>query len=297
MGALSRMAEGRGKTRKVSKGNIFNMPAYVINMKERADRWKRFVSQPVVAHMKRLKRSIAINGKKMNYKSDRRISLRTRLNIKRCYRRSHYEIATLGAVGCSLSHIDVWKKFLRSGAKLCYVIEDDAILTESALDTINKLMPSLPNKWGVWLLGSYHPNKVYQPIEKKPWNRIYGFTASHSYIITREAAKVFLKEALPIEMHIDHFMCTVSIVRDIPIIEHPDVQIEFFRQVSTPRTADSNTSQHKKKGCLTCKIPDDASQIYRGHSRRGSNGMKVGGLIKGMQSNKIRKLRSTRRKR
>ena len=292
------MAEGRGKTRRVLKTNIFNMPAYVINMKERGDRWKRFTSQPVIAQMKRLKRSIAVNGKKLKYKTDKRISLRTRLNIFRCYRRSHYEIATLGAIGCSLSHIDAWKKFLRSGATMCCIFEDDAMLTESALEKVNELIPTLPSKWGVWILGSILDNRVYAPLEKKPWNHIYHFTASHAYIITRAAAKAFLNEAFPIETHIDHFMCTASIIRDFPIISHPDVFIEYYRNVITKNTTyDSNTSQFKKNGCPSCNVPDDMSQIYKGHSTRRADGMKVQGLVDGTQSNKIRKLRRTRRKR
>ena len=39
----------------------------------------------------------------------------TKLRIYRNYRRSHYEIATLGAVGATLSHARVWDPFLKSG--------------------------------------------------------------------------------------------------------------------------------------------------------------------------------------
>jgi len=92
----------RGKTR--SK-DIHDFPVYVINLKEREDRWKRFKSQPQSATFRNLRRFFAINGKKLDYKRDKRVSLRTKLNITRNYRRSHYEIATLGAVGASLSQI------------------------------------------------------------------------------------------------------------------------------------------------------------------------------------------------
>jgi len=276
----------RGKTRR--KG-IFTVPTYVLNMKERPDRWKRYTDQPAVHTLKNLKRSLAVNGKKLRYKTDKRISVRTRLNIFRNYRRSHYEIATLGAVGCSLSHIDAWKKFLKTSANVGLFMEDDAIVTETVLENINKLMGTLPAGWGMWLLGWYKPNLIYETAEK-PWNRVYGFTASHSYLLTREAARKFLEDALPIETHIDHYMTSAAVLKDILIVQHPDIHVEFFRKERGPRTVDSNTSQHKRSGCPTCSEPDDYSQIYRSHTRKTTRGMKVRGLIDGEQSKHILKL-------
>ena len=100
----------RGRTRR--KRDIFSLPTYVINLNERKDRWKRFLSQPAVTTFSRLRRFPAVNGKRLNYRKDKRISVHTRLNITRNYRRSHYEIATLGAVGSSMSHVGVWRKFV-----------------------------------------------------------------------------------------------------------------------------------------------------------------------------------------
>ena len=294
---------GRGLTRRKRNINIFNIPTYVISMKERADRWKRFMQQPAVHLLKRMRQSVAVNGKRLNYIKDRRISVRTRLNIFRNYRRSHHEMATVGAVGCSLSHIDAWKKFLASGAKVGLIMEDDALITETAVEQINELMTSLPPNWGIWLLGYYRPNLIYGACEKKPWNRVYNFTASHAYLITREMAKRFVEEALPVETHIDHYMSAICVLHDFLMVQHPDVHIEFFQkdkvENSATTTVDSNTSQHKKTGCPTCNIPDDVSQIYEKPTKRGAKGMKVKGVVRGEQSRKLLTLRNvmTRKKR
>jgi len=283
----------RGKTRRKAQIDIFNIPTYVVSMKEREDRWKRFTDQPAVGMLKRIKRSMAVNGKKLDPLNDRRISVRTRLNIFRNYRRSHHEIATMGAVGCSLSHIEIWKKFLKSGANYCLVMEDDAILTETILNSINELIPSLPREWGIWLLGCYKPNLVHEAMDSKPWNRIYNFTASHAYLMTRAAAKICLDDATPIESHIDHYMSNISILKNNLIVQRPDIHIEFFKkervEKSPTTTVDSNTSQHKKNGCPVCKVPDDFSQIYVSPTRRNrhGHGMKVEGLVRGDQSKGI----------
>jgi len=279
---------GSGTRKKL---NIFNVPTYVISMKERPDRWKRFTQQPVVHEMKYLRYSKAVNGKALKYKSDPRISVRTRLNIFRNYRRSHHEIATLGAVGCSLSHIEAWKKFIKSGAKHCMIMEDDAMITESTLKEINRLIPKLPKNWGVWILGCYMPNLIYKEYTMKPWYHVYKFTASHAYLLTREAALKLLKDALPVESHIDHYISDISILNDTLVLYHPDMHIEFFQKEkvlhSPTTTIDSNTSQHKKSGCPVCKIPDDFSQIYKSSSRATLHGMKVGGLMRDEQPTRI----------
>ena len=277
----------RGKTRKKGKTDILNVPAYVINLKERPDRWKRFTDQPVVHSFKALKREPAVNGKRLNYARDKRISVRTKLNIFRNYRRSHHEIATLGAIGSSMSHIGIWKKFVESGAKVCLVLEDDAILTEQHVENINRILPTLPSKWGMWILGWYRPNLVREPLPTKPWNRVYNFTAAHAYLLTRDAAIKLLEEPFPIEKHIEYYITSCSILKDFLILQHPEMHIEFFRKERGPRTADSNTSQHKKAGCPSCNAPDDYSQLYKKNSRKTTDGMVVQGLVNGEQSKRV----------
>lgn len=285
MARPNRMAGG--KTRKRA-ANIFNMPTYVINMNERKDRWKRFQEHQSIGAFKKLARFPAVNGKKLNYKRDRRISMGTRLNITRNYRRSHYEIATLGAIGSSMSHIGVWKRLVASGAPMCLVLEDDVVLNDIQLNSIPDMINSAPEGWGVWILGCYLPNLILQPYQGTKWSRVYNFTAAHAYIITREAAKIFLEEAFPIEMHIEYYMTTASIIREIPIVHNETVHLEFFRQVDGgPRTPESNTSQHKKSGCPTCNAPDDYSQLYRGFTRKTKNGMHIMGVVDGKQPDTI----------
>ena len=268
----------RGKTR---KRDIFSIPTYVINLKERPDRWERFTAQPLSSSFKNLHRFSGFNGKKLNYRHDKRLSIRTRLNISRNYRRSHYEIATLGAVGATMSHVGVWKKFVASGAQQAIVLEDDVILNESQLKAINEARP--PN-YGIWILGCYLPNLI-EKVEGD-WTRVYNFTAAHAYVITRAAALKLLEQPFPIETHIEYYMTGTSILYDIPIVRNKKIHLEFFRK-DGPRTPESNTSQHRKNGCPTCLVPDDYKQLYRGYTRKTKRGMGVKGLVESPQSNTI----------
>lgn len=267
---------------KARNKDIFSLPTYVINLKERGDRWDRFTKQPAMNRFKNLHRFNAINGKKLKYKKDKRLSIRTRINITRNYRRSHYEIATLGAVGSSISHISIWKKFVASGAPQCLILEDDAILIDSELEYINTLTP--PVGWGIWILGCYLPNLIEQPLTNN-WSRVFNFTAAHAYIITRAAALKLIEQPFPIETHIEYYMTGTAFLNDMLIVKNRAVNIEFFRKPDGPRTPESNTSQHKKNGCPTCNVEDDYRQLYRGFTRKTKNGIKVRGIIESPQSN------------
>ena len=256
-------------------------------MNERPDRWKRFISHGAISSFKNLQRFPAVNGKRLNYKKDRRISIKTRMNISRNYRRSHYEIATLGAIGSSMSHISVWKKFVASGAPLCVVFEDDVILSEVQLHTVNTILSTLPQDCGIWLLGCYLPNLIIHPIAKSKWSEVHKYTAAHAYILTRAAAKKLLEEPYPIEMHIEYYMTSAASLKHFKILHHEDVHLEFFRKDEGPRTAESNTSQHKKSGCPSCDFPDDYKQLYKGFTRKTKNGIRIAGVIDGEQPKEI----------
>jgi GR25 family glycosyltransferase involved in LPS biosynthesis len=277
--------------------NLFKMPTYLINMDERKDRLKRFMGQDSVRYMTRIRRLRAANGQAINeFKKDKRISLRTRYNIVRNYRRSHHEIATLGAVGASLSHIDLWKRFVASGEPYCMVFEDDARVKTELIHKVHRVWPTLPKSWGIWLLGYYEPTMTVEALPEKPWNRVVSFSAAHAYIIKRETAQALLEDAFPIEMHIDHYMAMCGMMKDFKLLQHPDIYVPFWGFEDGPRINDSNTSQHKKRGCTVCKVPDDHGQLYRKWTHRGKKGLLVKGIIDGQQSNEIRMLRRTRKR-
>lgn len=285
--------------------DIRNLPVYMINMDERKDRWKRAMSSEAIREFKNLERLSATNGKELKYRTEKKISIGTRLRIFRNYRRSHYEIATLGAVGASISHIRTWQKFYDSGKPYCIVMEDDAIWIPDYINIINDIVPTISSTCGIWLLGYYPKSLVIEHLKsEKPWNKVHSFTAAHSYLITREAAKKLLEEPYPVETHIEYYITSVSILKGIQILQHPDIHVDFYRTYIGPRTNDSNTSQHKKMGCPTCDVEDNYSQIYKHFTRTDKEKeMVVSGIVYDKQHDNIltfkknaKKVNKTRKK-
>lgn len=256
--------------------NIRDVPVYVINLPDRTDRWERFNRSNVGNDFHNIQRVNATNGHSLSFENDRRISLNTRYSILRNYRRSHYEIATLGAVGASFSHINTWKRFYKSGKPMCLIMEDDAGWKSELLDTINKAYDQLPHQWGVWLLGYNHIH--FQPFgeSQHSWNTVMSFTGAHCYLLRREAAKKLLEEPFPIETHIEFYMTGVSALKNMLIVQHSDIQILPGHSENGEVIDDSDTRHPSRKECPVCSIPDDLLKIYesatpvkKGHVRVG----------------------------
>jgi hypothetical protein len=273
----------------IQETEFTDIPVYVINLPERKDRWRRFSMQEGVQKFNHLNRMDAFNGRKMDFKKDHRISIGTRLRIYRNYRRSHYEIATLGAIGASVSHTNVWKRFLESGKDECIVMEDDAMWSVENVQKATELYKKLPPTYGMWIMG-YRPYDLvieHMPPSDKPWNRVFNFTAAHSYLITRQTAKILMEEPFPVETHIEYYITGCSILKNFLILQHPDMYITWYQTIVGKKKNDSNTSQHKKKGCPTCDVADDYSQLYKHFTRRTNNGMVVSDVVYGKQGDQI----------
>jgi GR25 family glycosyltransferase involved in LPS biosynthesis len=274
------------------KPDPFKIPTYVINMKERPDRWRLFLEElGATAGALKIHRVVGQNGKLLDPLKDRRISTQTRLNILRNDRRTHREIATLGAIGCSISHGIAWRRFLASGAPWAMIMEDDARPDMAALAAARVAAPSLPADAKIWLLGYYKPNLVYEPAPESPWSTAYQFTASHAYMISREAAKTLLEQLYPIESHVDHYISAMSVLYGLKMVVHDAVYAPFgglLEKKGSPRAIESNTSQHRKDGCSACHVPDHLSRFYQRVGPKTRCGRPVRGLkLEGQQPREV----------
>jgi GR25 family glycosyltransferase involved in LPS biosynthesis len=211
--------------------DVTQFPAYVINLDTRPDRWKRFTR--IDTGLPNLQRFSAINGIQIGDVIDNAdISDFTKLRILSRTRRSHEEIDAEGAIGCTLSHVNLWQQFLASNHTHLIVNEDDLNLEPfkqpgSFAQYLQSQINSLPSDgWDVWLAG-------YNVLRDcSPWNQpqatpkitgailepnirchtnaeyldIRSFFGTHCYIVTREGAQKLLDRVFPIESHVDAYI-------------------------------------------------------------------------------------------
>jgi GR25 family glycosyltransferase involved in LPS biosynthesis len=231
------------------------MPIYVINLDRRRDRWDAFLKQPYLQHFSGLERYSAFDGKNIDVDTETRISIKTRENIRKNFRRSHYEINTVGACGASFSHIGCWKKFLKTDAPYCMILEDDCAVNAFDFERIINLYSKIiPSDFDIWLLGHHRistESKSY--MKNSPWMIVERFTGAHCYILSRNAAEELLKECYPIENHIEFYICNASYIYELNIYRHRELRVP--QMVEFTGFNDSDTVSIAT--CPLCRLPDN----------------------------------------
>ncbi len=237
--------------------NIRTCPTFVINLDRRPDRWTDFSAQPTLSQFTNLQRFSAVDGSKIDVLNDERISLHTRENILLKSRRSHYEIATAGAIGATLSHVSLWKQFLNSDAKYLVVFEDDTIVDDTAMNYIDTLVGKLPAEWHMWLLGTHRGSfegKPLVPGAPKGWWSVKKFTGAHAYVLSRKGAEILLEDPFPIETHIEYYITACASLKGLILIKHWALRMGYSMERTDEIDSDTFTG---RESCPVCYIPDN----------------------------------------
>lgn len=233
----------------------------VINLDRRPDRWRRFYSQPGVTHLAAtypVERFSAVDGKTIDVETDERISMRTKRNIKFRTRRTHEDIDTVGAIGCYLSHAQIWREFLASGASAVMVLEDDALVPINFLSILQECASQLsqvsnPNTC-IWSFSRPHSffEKDQNTYREGAWVCNVA-TPTTGYILFRGAAEVLLANCFPIDNHVDLMMYQATQLGLITTLHHPSL---LLNQVAVQR-GDTNIQENK---CTLCDVPTRPEQ-------------------------------------
>ena len=184
--------------------------AYVINLEANKDRKEKFLKEwnnidPKINIVK----AIDTRGNLWkNYKqhiSEKAIK-DLKETIKNKTRKSHEDLSE-GAVGCYLSHLKCWKRFLRESTSkdnYCLIFEDDSIIPKNLIKITNNIVNRIKTEWGIILLG-WNATAKYLPFNKDLLIP-KGFWTTHAYILSNFGARKLLEIHDKIEMPLDVFI-------------------------------------------------------------------------------------------
>jgi glycosyl transferase family 25 len=184
-------------------------PVYIINLKKNTEKYHRCTDTLKLIGIEEAQRFEAIVGKDLDRSYIKNICDPQVLYTLENGRKLDKEISTLGAIGCSLSHIALWEKMISDNISYMYIVEDDAkvVLAKKDDDIIEKLLQSLPDDWDIFYLGckSVESNEKMMPGGKViKMNGVYF--GSHAYVINQKGAKKLLEKCLPISCQVDSYM-------------------------------------------------------------------------------------------
>lgn len=180
------------------------MNAYVINLKERTDRWSHIQNKLSNFHLK-LQRFDAIRS---NVNSGVSVSpfVKSCLTYKdNC---SKYHIESLGALGCAMSHIEIWKNITETS----FVFEDDADPMEFAKQDLDKAIQLMQNNTYDFIFLGSHNLPIVKGTTLIPWNKGGKImTGAWAYILTPSAAKKLIENVYPLDLQIDIFIQSIPL--------------------------------------------------------------------------------------
>lgn len=219
--------------------------AVVINLDKSPDRLHNFITafkkNTDLANKIPLFRFRAYDSNKLNIKDHIDFSQYVRvLHTDLFDERYYHKDFTKNAIGCFLSHIDIYKCLIEDPDADYYIIfEDDAYPTTKNIQSIilNIIESQDSHSWDIYLLGGYIFESAYCNIHL--CNQVYYFWGTYAYIISKQAAKKILKHIYPIDMQIDSKLSKMSKQN---IISIHSIQVPIFIQSSKT----SSTIQHAK---------------------------------------------------
>lgn len=150
----------------------------------------------------------------------------------------------VGAIGCSLSHINLWKSNLNKSNIL--VLEDDVIIPVDFRSKMNLYLDQLPEKWDILYLGSSNiygkkiSENLLRPINVSDSKATYN-TGTYAMLINKSFIQKLISINIPIKDNIDQtiknnlFNCSNIFICNPPLIIH-DNNLPSMRRVLSNKT-------------------------------------------------------------
>jgi GR25 family glycosyltransferase involved in LPS biosynthesis len=237
------------------------LSVYLINLKRRFDRLQSFFTNNKNQPLPPLKIVYGFDGKNM----------KPTHKIQKAFITGDYNYRS-GIIGCAMSHIHIWKRFLETSEKYAVVLEDDIVLFKDFNKKLVHLLHSFDSQSKTFEIVFLHFNP-YRPDQKKQYfnqdklpvaeqwdvqqsmSNNMGSTAA--YIISRSGAKNMLR-------HIEQYGVYNAI--DWVMFKSPlDQRLEQRIFYSNPMLVSANCFQGSNGGADTDIQTNYDSLSYNGY--------------------------------
>jgi GR25 family glycosyltransferase involved in LPS biosynthesis len=170
--------------------NIFFDNIYCINLDRRNDRWQEASSEFNKYNLK-VQRISAVDGSKLDMS-------KIKMDVLK-------KDSMPGAVGCSLSHINVIKHAKEKGYSKILILEDDVVFEENFIERFTNEIKHLPEDWDMFYLsGNNLKSDCLTKVNNFFYKTTFTFT-THSYAITSNLYDKIIEGAAALNEPIDEF--------------------------------------------------------------------------------------------
>ena len=177
---------------------------YIVNLKQNIKRRESIISEVKKLKIKNYKLIDAVDGNKLSTEELNNLTYKNKKNLNPWSTK-----LTSTQIGCSLSHIKIYRDFINSEYKYALILEDDAIfLRKITYELENFILKNLKFKKQIVLLSEIKEyfSKPIDKIENYEFVNITNAFFTHSYIINKEAAKSLISFNYPVRTVADSFV-------------------------------------------------------------------------------------------
>jgi len=198
---------------------------FIVNLKQDNERRKHIISELTKKKLDNYEIIDAINGNEFNEKEIKKNTFRNKKNLNPWNTKM-----SPSQIGCALSHIKIYREFIKTDYDYALILEDDAIFVKNFnKKLINFILNSFKYKKQIILLSEIKEfyNKPINKIEKFELVDVTNAFFTHAYFINKGAAKSIISFNYPVKTIADNFVffkiyCGIKITGINPFIVDQD---------------------------------------------------------------------------
>jgi len=208
-----------------SSDDKFNLPALVVNLDNRVDRWQTIRRQLKGFGIDTVRIS-AVSASSLRksaadeYSNEEvvRWKYNTTWNAQFDWRIAPNQVLTLSdsEYATCLSHIKAWKYIVDEKLPAALILEDDAVLGSNFKSVVSPALKEVPTNWDIlyagYLFSGMHTDRA--KVSTHIYSMIDGVFGMHGYLVTQAGAQKLLA-LLPVVQPLDNFVAKLALDKQI----------------------------------------------------------------------------------
>jgi glycosyl transferase family 25 len=232
---------------------------FIINLPQRIERLEKIKNLLQKLDFDNYEIYNAIDGNNLFERKINDLLSITSLNSLYAQPKNHKDIRTKGAIGCYLSHYNLWNEMIKRNYDNVLIIEDDAE-TNNNYQEIISFVNTIPSDYDIALLSWFTlwfdklENKKNIRVINEYWRQyksinIFGTAA---YMLNKNGAKKLIKNALPINYQVDAYINIITIIDET-----------FVRYISSTSIFHSNNmGTDIQNNCRMCDVTEKINILF-----------------------------------
>lgn len=200
-------------------------PPVVVTLERRPDRWANALHNLEGRGITGAIKATAVDGQSLSAAQFSQL-LADPTAVERPL--NEYLQLTRPAVGCFLSHLAIWRRFLASGEPCIFIMEDDAQATSDfSAQRARAVIAAMPANTDMLLFGGTIMDGLAEPTGDPAFSRVYYYNGTYAYLLTRRGALSLLPRLLPLKTHVDN-QISLELVADRHVLHVYGVEPRLF---------------------------------------------------------------------